>query len=67
MDYLGKTVRVKLFDGRTIYGSLVCLNRSQDLILSNSIEQQSQEFNRFIGMVVVPGTLLKSISLQHFI
>lgn len=65
MEHLGKTIRVKLNDGRTIYGQLICFNRGLDLILNNSIEQHIQKSTRYVGMVVVPGKILKSISLQH--
>lgn len=65
MDHLGKTIRVGLTDGRTLYGSLLCFNQTLDIILGEAYEQRIKGEKRLVGYVVVPGHLVQKVSLQQ--
>ncbi|GMM51348.1 hypothetical protein DASB73_023060 [Starmerella bacillaris] len=65
-EYLGKTIRVSVADGRTLYGRLEAFTAEKDIIMCDSMEQQPKDGSaRFVGPVVVPGADVMKIGLQH--
>lgn len=62
---LGSVLRVKLTDGRHIYGTLQCYDHREDLILADAIEQQSTGEHRTVGHIVIPGNFIAGVGKQH--
>lgn len=62
---LGSVLRVKLTDGRHIYGTLQCYDHRLDIILADAIEQQSTGENRSVGHIVIPGHFIVTVGKQH--
>lgn len=53
-DALNKTFRLTIADGRSFTGTLVCLDKELNLILSNTTEVNAAGDDRDVGMVCAP-------------
>lgn len=63
--FINKHLRVATKDKRGFFGVLVCVDKDSDLIIQDCIEKRvGSSTNRYIGMVVIPGDRIESISLQ---
>jgi small nuclear ribonucleoprotein (snRNP)-like protein len=62
--YISRILRVVTKDGRAFFGVLVCANKDKDLILQDTTERRT-DLRRFVGMVVIRGVLIESISLLN--
>ena len=76
--YLGKTLRVKISDGRVIEGQFQCLDKDMNLILCHateyfgmgdaSISENPQDLglsSRSMGSAMVPGQHILNILVQE--
>ncbi|KAG7529768.1 hypothetical protein FFLO_05408 [Filobasidium floriforme] len=54
-NLLNKTLRIKLADSRTFIGQFICVDRQQNIILSNAEEFLSPELERKRGAPVSRG------------
>lgn len=62
-QYISKPIRVTVSDGRAFFGQLMCTDRDCDVIIQDAVERRT-DLTRYVGMIVVPGRLIKSISVQ---
>lgn len=65
-SWLGKILRIVITDEREVVGSFVCTDRDGNVILENTTEcrpQNSLAEPRFLGLALVPGKHIVSVSL----
>ncbi len=68
-DWLNKSMRVSIIDGRVLVGVLLCTDRDQNLILGNCNEYigspSEQEEFRVLGLALIPGQHIQSIYIDE--
>ena len=68
-DWLNKPMRVSIIDGRVLVGVLLCTDRDQNIILGSCNEYigspSEQEEFRVLGLALVPGQHIQSISIDE--
>lgn len=64
-EFVSEYLRATTTDGRTFFGRLVCTNRDSDLILDEAYEKRSPDDARYLGMIVLRGTIIDKIALRH--
>jgi small nuclear ribonucleoprotein (snRNP)-like protein len=68
-DWLNKSMRVSIIDGRVLVGVLLCTDREQNLILGNCNEYigspSEQEEFRVLGLALIPGQHIQSIYIDE--
>ena len=66
-QWLNKSMRIELSDGRVLVGTFLCTDASANVILGNcteTLEEDDQSEPRVLGLAMVPGKHIKSIKVD---
>jgi len=67
--WLGRSMRIKMTDGRTLIGQFVCTDKDKNVILSSAQEyldykEKCSEEPRILGLAMVPGKYIVSMQVD---
>uniref|UniRef100_A0A6M2DCG5 Putative u1 snrnp component n=1 Tax=Xenopsylla cheopis TaxID=163159 RepID=A0A6M2DCG5_XENCH len=67
-QWLNKSFRIKMTDGRVLYGTFACTDRDGNIILASCSEYLSEHSDpseeRVLGLIMVPGRHIVSIQVD---